>query len=245
VTKEDFRICLENWLDQLKGLNDGKFADIEGANKIAKDLSLTGHTKDASLELSDPPDNTRAAPWVWGLSIVLLKAVAQFNQNQEPTALMPWIFIPDGQAFHFFMTARKVSSWSLSPNAVLYTSENGSSSTVFKTLVPEPDLRLLRGKYVSFEAVYVRHNRDNPTRKSEVNDIADYKDYGLNLFAMSRQLRFYPWLRNYVKFGKTMLGQLLDESEQQLGRARDDPEEVKTLNGLKVWIEKELEEYDK
>jgi len=82
VTKENFRVCLENWLVHLKEWNDDEPANVEGANKIAQDLGLTGDKQETSLQLSDPSDNTQPASWAVGLSLVLLQANSQLKQAQ-------------------------------------------------------------------------------------------------------------------------------------------------------------------
>jgi len=243
VKKEDFRVCLENWLVHLEKWNDDEFANVEGANKIAQDLELTGDSKKTSLQLSDPSDNTQPAPWAWGLSLALLQANKQLQYKQEPTLLMPWIFIPDGQAFHFTMMYEKASQETHLAGWVRFDPEDPVHSKVFQLLVPKPDIDVIReGMEVDLDAVYVRHNRcGNPERKSQVDDLTEYEKYSGFLFNIWHNLTNYPWLRKYVKFGKTALKQLVAEYEKDdritmwFGNGFE-----KKLNEVKVWIENEL-----
>jgi len=242
VTKEDFSVCLENWLVRLKKeWNYHDHANVAGANKIAQDLGLTGRTKSTSVQLSDPSDNTRPAPWAVGLSIVLLQTNRQLYWKQEPTALMPWIFIPDGQAFHFTITYWKTTKEASGHYWVSASAEYPAEYNVVRLLVPEPDFSLLKGMGVRLDAIYVRHNRDeNPKRKSWMDDLTEYKNNG-GLYMILCELMYYPWLRNYVKFGEIALKQLLVEHETQLGDARARGETGTKMKEQGAWLSKELE----
>jgi len=246
-TKEDFRVCLENWLGHLKEWNNGELANVECANKIAQDLGLTGGNQKTSLALNDPLDNTQPAPWAEGLAIVLTKACWQLKGEQEPTLLMPWIFIPDGQAFHFTNVSWKLTMKTGTSISINFYRDFPSYSTVFQLLVPERYFSLLEeGKDVHLDSIYVLHNRDeNPVRKSQVNDLMVYNSYKYTLKWIWYKLREYPWLRNYVKFGKTALAQLLAGYEQMVANNHGGEKGLKQINDVKVLLQGQLENNDK
>jgi len=241
VTKDNFQICLENWLEHLKEWNGGELANVEGANKIAQDLGLTGDKQETSLQLSDPLGNTQPAPWAWGLSLALLQAFRQLKQKNEPTLLMPWIFIPDGQVFHFTMVYRKASKETSLFGRFYFDPEVPVYSKVFQLLVPKPDIDFIKNTVVYLDVVYMWHNRrENLKRKSQVDDLTEYENYDDTLFNMWYKLTTYPWLRKYVKFGKAALTQLLAKYEEKRQYARNHGDEYVKLNDVKVWLEGEL-----
>jgi len=234
-TKEDFRICLENWLVHLKEWNDGGLANIKYAKKIAEEFDLTGMTKDTSLALSDPPDNTQPAPWAKGLSFALIQVAEQLNRNKQPITLMPWIFIPDSQAFHFIMVYKDVS-WKMDVSGdICIDSKYPEDFKLFQQMVPESDRDLIKkDAAISLGAVYVRHNRDEyPRRKSQVNDLTKYKADGL--YGIQAVLMNSLWVRNYVNFEKTVLEQLLAKyrADVMTGVAKADMLDVWLLDMLK------------
>jgi len=165
----------------------------------------------------------------------------QLTRSDELTLLMPWIFIPDGQAFHFTMVYQKaVRKTHLS--GLLYRYPDSLYSEVFKQLVPKLNHDFLNDKWISLDAVYVWHNRNgNLKRKSQVNDLKEYEKCDGGLSRIWRNLMDYPWLMDYVKFGKTALGQLLAEYETQLMQAQN-LNLVEKVNVVIIWIKKELKE---
>jgi len=243
VTKEDFSVCLENWLVRLKKeWNYHDHANVAGANKIAQDLGLTGRTKSTSVQLSDPSDNTRPAPWAVGLSIVLLQTNRQLYWKQEPTALMPWIFIPDGQAFHFTLMYQKVYEMMSAASVICFSSEFPLGFKVIQLLVPEPDIHLLKGNAIGLDAVYVRHNRDaNPERKSQVNDLNEYRKHYNKLYRIWFSLMNSPWMRNYVKFGKTVLERLVGVYQPMKLAGGS----IAMKREVRSWLQEQLKEYNK
>jgi len=244
VTKENFQICLENWLGGLKKWSHGEYANVEGANKIAQDLDLTGDKQETSLQLSDPSDNTQPASWAVGLSLVLLQANSQLKQEQKPTLLMPWIFIPDGQAFHFIMVHGEISRKTSLVGWVKFDPEVPMYSEVAQLLVPKPDIDFIENAHVYLDALYVRHNRhENLKRKSQVDNLTEYQKKDGHLSNIWYKLMDYPWLEKYVKFGKTALEQLLVEYEGKRRSAMAIGDKyAKKLNDMKVWIERGLRE---
>jgi len=111
-------------------------------------------------------------------------------------------------------------------------------------LVPEPDIDFIKNDYVFLDTVYVRHNRrENPERKSQVDDLMEYDHYDDSLFNIWYKLACYPWLRKYVKFGKNALTQLMDKYEvvRRGGSHRGD-KFVKKLSDVKVWLGDELKD---
>jgi len=217
VTKENFRVCLEKWLTDLKKWDDIELANAEDANKIAKDLGLTGDDpEETSLKLSDLSGNTQPAPWAKGLSFVLLQVSEQLKKIQEPTLLMPWIFIPNGQAFHFIMVFQTLAFVMWEKNSLfLYNPSYSKGSLVYQMcnmLVPESDRSFIMGKYVSIDVIYVRHNRNvDPKEKSKVEDLTEYKMYDSYLSNIWNKLMDFPWLRKYVNLGKKAWTQLKTE----------------------------------
>jgi len=244
VTKERFQICLEGWLGHLKEWSDVTPTDVEHANKIAQDLGLTGKTKDTSLQLSDPSDNTQPAPWAWGLSLVLLKASEQFRLGQEPTLLMPEFFVPDGQVFHFTMLYEiafkkiPVASWMYSHGPVY--------SKVFP-LAPKPDVDVTKERIPArLDIAYLQHNRDGPPKRmSLVNDLSGYVNEDQFLRHMRRKLMDYPWLRNYVKFGENALRQLLDAYKKMGEMHRNNRGETVKISDVEVWLNKQLDNVER
>jgi len=234
-------------LGHLKKWDNVKDADVEGANKMAKDLGLIGNDQKTSLELSDPPDNTQPTPWAWGLSLVIRKAAIQLGQKRKPTALMPWIFIPDSQAFHFIMAYDKAYKKTPVPTWTGFESTSPLYSEVIQMLVPKKYIRLIQNEFVSLDILYVQHNRDeNPEKKSQVNDLKERIKYHYSVSAIWYKLRDYPWLKNYVKFGKAALTQLLNNYRLELkdawvfGSAY-----VNRINAVKFWIEEQLKDNGK
>jgi len=243
VTKNDLQIYLENWLRHLKEWDNEVPANIESANKIAQDLGLTGDDQKTSLALSDPPDNTQPAPWAQGLSIVLFDVRGQLIFQQKPILPLLWIFIPDDQAFHFTMLYGKTTT-SYPAGSIEFSSKYPLELNMVHLLVPEPDINLLKeGMSVSLDAAYVRHNRDaNPKKKSQVNSLTEYKKHDDKLNKFWYKLMYCPWLRNYVKFGKAVLTQLLAEYESELGPLKMmwlEKEDLKILNVVKGWLQQE------
>jgi len=239
-TKEDFRVFLENWLGHLEEWNDKELANVKNANKIAEDLGLTGNDQKTSLQLSNSSDNTQPAPWTLGLSLVLAKAARQLYEQHKPTALMPWIFIPDGQAFHFIMVYEKARVTSFRRDHTYFDAMLPVDSKVIQLLVPEPEINFIKNRDVSLDVAYVRHNRDAiPERKSQMDDLTEYGRNSDGVYIIWEYLGCYPWLRNYVKFGKTALTQLIEhESSEAVVLLREEmPENV---SDAKVWIEDQL-----
>jgi len=234
VTKENFQICLENWLDHLKEWNNGELANVESANKIAQDLGFTGATKATSLQLSDPSDNTQQAPWAEGLSLLLLQAIEQLKSHQKATALMSWIFIPDGQAFHFTLVYRKATVKAKTTGRIELDYKNPYYFLVSQLLVPEPAIDSFKDSYVDLDAIYVRHNRDeNPERKSQVNDLMTHIHNPV-LDIIWYKFMKYPWLRHYVKFGKVVLTELLGDYESM--KVSLSEENKKKIDEVKEWL---------
>jgi len=243
VTKDHFHACLEDWLVHLKKerntWSDDKLANVKGANKIAKDLGLTGEDQDTSLKLSDTPGNTQPAPWVESLSIIILKASSQLFTRKKPTALMPWIFIPDGQVFHFILAYQK-DNWYVSiPEDISPRFDDPLYSRVMHQLLPKSDINFIKNKFFNLGISYVRHNR-NPTSdtKSQVGDLTEYKER--DLYKIWDKLMGYPWLKGYVKFGKTATGQLLSVYETQLNLAKEFKRDDTEIKKLKVWLSEQL-----
>jgi len=236
VTKENFRVCLENWLDQLKEWNGDELGTFNVVNKIAQTLGLIGNDQKTSLELSDPPDNTKPASWAEGLSIVLIQVNMQLNKQQKPTLLMPWIFIPDSQAFHFTLVYRKVYAMQFSLSSMFLKPDYPKSLIkVLQLLLPAKDTHFMN-EIARLDAAYVRHNRDvDPKKKSQVNDLTEYYKYDGGLFIIWGALIRYPWLRNYVKFGRSALKLLLEDYETQHKYSNSNGDE-KMKNEAEVWL---------
>jgi len=113
-------------------------------------------------------------------------------------------------------------------------------SEVIQLLFPGKDISLIEHTAVYLEAVYVqRHREENPKRKSQVNNLTEYRKNDPELNMIWYDLRDYPWLRNYVKFGRTALVQLLLIYEGQLEYAIRCKlgNSVKKINDLRAWIE--------
>jgi len=215
----------------------------EAANKIALNLGLIGDNRGNSLELTDPSDNTQPAPWARGLSFALLKAVKQLDENETPTTLMPWIFVPDGQAFHFIMVYKQTAMDKSKTSLFYYDPMNNLQPQAFQLLLPENFLYPSKITTIDLDALYVRHCRDeNPKRKSQVNNLATFKKFnGNSLYSIWDELKRCPWLKNYVEFGKTALEQLLSEYEKQLKTAEMMKDEnTENLKELGAWFQGQL-----
>jgi len=238
VKKEYFHGCLENWLSHLKEWNKDELANVKGANEMAQRFGFTGDTKDTSFKLSDPSDNTQPAPWANGLSIVLLQAAIQLNEHKEPTLLMPWIFIPDDQAFHFLMVYQKITLKRSIPCGIYFRSDVPMYYKTLHLLIPESDTNFIKHTFVYLDAAYVRHNRDtDPKKKSQVNDLTEYQKDDPDLYRIWYELSHYPWLKHYVKFGKAALIQLLDKCEAQLEREKSlSGEYLKNVKDMRDWL---------
>jgi len=187
--------------------------------KIAQDLGLTGDKQETSLQLSDSSDNADPAPWARGLYLVLLQANRQLSKKQKPTLLMPWIFIPDGQVFHFIEINGDFQWMKLDYNTM----------DVPKVMELASKLKIdFKDTSVDLDVAYVWHRRnvENPTRKSMVWNYPKPRTLD--------KLMNYPWLKNYVKFGEHALNQLLDYCHSQ----SKDPNYSEKIKDLKAWVER-------
>jgi len=208
-------------------------ADVERANEIAERLSLTGKTRDSSLQLSNPFNKARPAPWAEGLSLVLLQANEQLKQKREPTCLLLWVFIPDSQVFHFIEMNGEFQWMKL------------DSDTMDVPKVTELASKLkidFKDTGVDLDVAYVWHNRDveKPTSKSQVLGIwGKGRDIGTTITRIFNKLMDYPWLRNYVKFGERALKQLLKD-----GPRRSEGPNSEKSNDMRAWLEKESHDVD-
>jgi len=173
---------------------------------------------------------------------------------------MPWIFIPDGQAFHFIMVYQELDVKGMWKEVTRIWC-NPDDKLIFSTcemLIPKPDLNFIKGEHAGLDVVYVRHNRDkDPKEKSKVNDFEKYIEYDDDLSKLWDKLMNFPWLRTYVEFGRTALIQLKtkrwDEDAENVGiswngskkvkekRGKTLPEKKmkKKLNKMKVWLKKQ------
>jgi len=248
---------LANWHN-----DEQERTNVDTANEFAKQLGFTGETKDTSLQLSDAVnergtiDNTKPAPWARGLSIVLLQVENKLKEllpiipptlKELRPLLMLWIFIPDGQVFHFTMMYQQIRDTLYSLGPIPF---NELYKKVIRVLIPKEYFTPLTENIdpsIGIDAIYVKHNRDEyPKTKSYVEDLEEYdQKYDHNdLFNLWNKLIRCHWLMNSVTFGKNAL-QLLEKKyarEAPLAKSFPTSRNWKSVELVKNWINQQLAE---
>jgi len=256
VTQDSFRNSLEAWLVSLKTSTEDELVNVRAANHLASRFELTGETRQKSLTLSNP-DNTQPAPWVAGLTLVLYKAVAQIRNKDDPIALFPWVFIPDGQAFHFFIAYTWTPPFypSKRPKDIQYETtgekcklarealEKLASRKILEKVMEKNSIMHMESN-VNLAAIYVHHNRDHnpdvkrPTKSQcETLDIFEDHRKAINLWLSLWQ---YPWLKDYVQLGLKAIKQISKVFETIDTINNSNLEQGKTE--LKLWLKEQEKE---
>jgi len=214
----------------LKEWDEKEMVNVDAVAKLASRFKLTGKTLEESLTLSNP-DSTQPAPWTKGLAMVLKEAVCQISILTNPTALFPWVFIPDGQVFHFFIEYTFTSSSNSSPYSICVKYAVGvnyypiarkaleklAPRAILEEIVKKGSLYRNRDENkisgdINMAAIYLYHHRnETPREKSQVKSLNIYGDSSDAIKSHIWPIWWtYPWLRKYVHFGREAVNEMLE-----------------------------------
>jgi len=242
LTKASFQAPLERWLSGLKEWKGEETARIVTVNTIAERLFLDNLLHPKYLHLSSP-DNNKPAPWCWGLSIVTLQLVVEVEHNRYPTALKPFLYVPEIQIFHLYVTQSLLAYHMSQRGSLLYapSSEgNTLANRLWESMVSPVRLNGNEGKLIPMMDAYTSAGKGGapPVVFTTIDNFVKYKEsfpvvfeqhkvvYGVWML-MELDLQF----RKYVRFGEVATKQMLVLYDEVA-------EKAKMIPGAVVWLER-------